>query len=1753
MKNKTGYFFKKRVTSIVIAFLLVLQMAAPSIVLAADEWPDSDGRYYSTSRTAWTPIVLTPQTVDGKTTVEFDVVPLGEAIDGAIGLTSSTLTATQWRNFPVAVRMYTNGYWEAFNDSGYKTSTLKYAVNTKYHVKLEIDITNKVYSAFVTPEGGQEVTIASGYAFRNNAPTITDIGKLYPLGGEAATGGAGNYYLENPVIAESVVDNTNWPDENGRYYSTALAGSSWRPVALTPKVTANNRTMLEFDVTPTMENINGIVGMTASNLAASAYGDLPIAVRMNTEGYFDAFNYNIYNRIADVAYQANTTYHIRVLVNLKTQRYDAFVTPEGGQEIQIADNFAYRNANWTVNNIAKLYPVDAGDPTTTGGAFYVEDPKVTSVGAIYSEAEGVWNAIDVAPLVSGGRSAVVFDLSSEKDIVNGLIGLTASNLTASAADDLPVRIGLSPYGYFEAYDGSVGKVSSVAYSAGQSYRVKVIADLENKTYDAFVTSWVDVTKLTNESAASAKSAITTTKIADGFSFTNTSLTVENLGRIYIADAGAPTTAGGSFYLEEISAKSSDVSYDSTTNTVVNGIFLGAAGLLTAKSVIEYDLIPSADNINGFIGLISPAKSNPSAGVYDTFSVVLQLNADGTFSALDGTTVQTGDLSYLANEKYHVQVIMDFNAQTYDAYITYPDGTVKQLADAYGFSTTGNMQVGRMFASAADADTPEAAFSVQSPIMYEPYAEMTGLDAVSIAVKDGSGTVLAEGKGELTYNGTYTRGSDTITFEAPIGAKYMMVQADEYVGIPTGSGDSYTYGESMVYAPDGKVIFTVPEKTSAYDPMAFEGETHKITARAATEEEIKQYRNLAVNPLDQRPDTNSFPHAITNSVSGSRAQYEPRNAIDGFTVGGGDGSFPYQAWKGTAAEGLEFSVLLGRTASVDKVELSLRSHADDGSWSGAVLEFSDGSELPITLQNTNDAQSFTFPEKKISWVRLKNLEAVGSGCAALSEMKVFGSDIEAAEEGLPSAQALINLTKKVNDRWIKNHLDLGNNGWANAVYYTGNMEAYYLTGDENYYNHALKWAQTHDWDLFGNNSVSDNNNPDNYTCVMTYLDLCGIDSANLESFDATKQIIDSIVNNTGGNGALTAWGWCDLLFMGMSTYTKMYLLTGEQKYLDKLHEFYLYEKNTLGLYDETEGLWYRDHNYINRVSPNGEKVLWSRGNGWVFGGLTKVLQDLPDNSPYKEEYESMFKTMAAALIKCQGEDGFWRMNLADPYHAEGPETSGTALFIYGMAWGVNSGLLDKEVYMPHIVRGFSGLNANAIHPDGLVGRVQPIGGAPDPNVNYSYSATQNYAVGEVLLMLSELSKLSGGVCGDDLQPMLNKKMIGAVGMKVNSLYAVDGNTVIPLAEAVIEKDGEIYVPVSFITAQYGVTPTEGIITENAADYVLLASAAQLVGKEVFTDGDLIVLSHKAAIFLPETERALIELLSDVLTDGVYPERPETVIRYEYEDMTDYPTGWPNPDGTYYSTAGNKESWKSVDFTPKADENNVTTVEFDATPRKSYTDGVIGLTGSDQTAVEWSNLPVMIRMSNGYWEAYDYNTYKNVNNLEYQMNEKYRVRIVVDLTNSCYDAFVTTPYNEEVQIAYSYSFRKTAPAITDIGKLYPVSGGTGSGDPGNFYVQNIMNYGVSEFSFSNNDTQVTGTYAYDLNYRTYLVAVYSADGRLIAVDSTDTATGEGPYTYTVTVELPRALADGDVVRSFLWSDAMTMIPEADKDKFEYVVNR
>lgn len=307
-------------------------------------------------------------------------------------------------------------------------------------------------------------------------------------------------------------------------------------------------------------------------------------------------------------------------------------------------------------------------------------------------------------------------------------------------------------------------------------------------------------------------------------------------------------------------------------------------------------------------------------------------------------------------------------------------------------------------------------------------------------------------------------------------------------------------------------------------------------------------------------------------------------------------------------------------------------------------------------------------------------------------------------------------------------------WTNGALYVGMVKFAELANSKKYYKWLRDIGEQQDWKLHYRKYHADD-----HVVGQMYVELFRKygDSAMIKK---TIKSLDYILENPSKEPItldnykhLERWTWCDALFMSPPLWAKIANITGEQKYNDFMMKEY--QATYDHLFDEDESLFYRDNSYIGKLD-GGKKIFWSRGNGWVFGGLTLLMDEYEPSSKEYKYFKDIYLRMAKKLIEIQSPEGHWAMSLLNYELYPTPETSGTSFFTFGLAWGVNNGLLDKTTYRPHIKRAWKTLTSH-ITKDGMLGYVQPIGAAPG---KAWADKTEVYGTGAFLAAGTEVYKL-----------------------------------------------------------------------------------------------------------------------------------------------------------------------------------------------------------------------------------------------------------------------------------------------------------------------------------------------------------------------------------------------------------------------------
>ncbi len=351
------------------------------------------------------------------------------------------------------------------------------------------------------------------------------------------------------------------------------------------------------------------------------------------------------------------------------------------------------------------------------------------------------------------------------------------------------------------------------------------------------------------------------------------------------------------------------------------------------------------------------------------------------------------------------------------------------------------------------------------------------------------------------------------------------------------------------------------------------------------------------------------------------------------------------------------------------------------------------------------------------------------------------------QDLPGKDEILEKMTRANKYFMDKWPDVGqrivtdrsraSNIWTRGVYYEGLMALNKIDPRTEYYDYAIKWGEFHNWNL--RDGITYTRNADNQCAGQTYIDLYLIDPQP-ERIENIKASVDSMLKTS----KIDDWSWIDALQMAMPVFAQLGVVYKDNAYFERMYDMYTYTKEkegTIGLYNPKEGLWWRDKDFHPPYKePNGENCFWSRGNGWVMAALVRILEIMPANAPHRKEYIKTYRQMVNAIVPLQRNDGFWNVSLHDSTHFGGKETSGTALFTYGIAWGINNGVISEEKYKPIVVKAWNAMVTSALHPDGMLGFVQSTGKEPDAGQPVTYDKIpdfEDFGLGCFLLAGSEV--------------------------------------------------------------------------------------------------------------------------------------------------------------------------------------------------------------------------------------------------------------------------------------------------------------------------------------------------------------------------------------------------------------------------------
>jgi rhamnogalacturonyl hydrolase YesR len=333
------------------------------------------------------------------------------------------------------------------------------------------------------------------------------------------------------------------------------------------------------------------------------------------------------------------------------------------------------------------------------------------------------------------------------------------------------------------------------------------------------------------------------------------------------------------------------------------------------------------------------------------------------------------------------------------------------------------------------------------------------------------------------------------------------------------------------------------------------------------------------------------------------------------------------------------------------------------------------------------------------------------------------------------KAIQAVIKKVADWQVKEAQPSFNRLWTYAAMYDGLLAASDATGIPTYRDAVQKYSEEEKWLLIDNRFP----HADDEAMGKSYMYLYLRDPKAARKpvrMANTKDVMDRLVVRPDDPAKLV-WWWCDALYMAPPVLSQMYKATGDKKYLEYMDKEWW--QTSAKLYSPTDHLYFRDDRYLTQKQANGKSLYWSRGNGWVLGGLVKVLEIMPKDYPTRPKYVQQYKEMVEAVKSIQGEDGLWRSGLLDPGAYDLPEVSGSAFFTYAIAYGINEHILDRKTYLPVVQKSWAGMLKH-IYADGRLGSIQPVDGQPG---KFKASSSHVYGVGGFLMAGYQMNRLASG--------------------------------------------------------------------------------------------------------------------------------------------------------------------------------------------------------------------------------------------------------------------------------------------------------------------------------------------------------------------------------------------------------------------------
>ena len=323
----------------------------------------------------------------GRFQVELAATPSGGNVDAVVGLSNGP--ATTWSSLAAIVRFNAQGFVDARAGSSYQAvQAWPYAAGQTYHVRFEIDLGTRTYSAWASHEPGSYGSwnqIAADYPFRTEQAAVDRLNTLASVVDQNT--GPGSLQLCGIHVNAEIPGGCIAADGGGGFANHAVAP-------------ALGAMILDASARVSSASIDAVVGVARGSV--DAYNDFAASTRFWTTGYLEARDGDAYRADAAIPYRPGVTYTFKFIVDLANKTYSVLVIDlaSGAPATWLARGYRFRPQQATVTRLDHAATV----VSSASGHIELCDSRSAGHLALRYAREGTYT---VAPV--GANGALVSD------------------------------------------------------------------------------------------------------------------------------------------------------------------------------------------------------------------------------------------------------------------------------------------------------------------------------------------------------------------------------------------------------------------------------------------------------------------------------------------------------------------------------------------------------------------------------------------------------------------------------------------------------------------------------------------------------------------------------------------------------------------------------------------------------------------------------------------------------------------------------------------------------------------------------------------------------------------------------------------------------------------------------------------------------------------------------------------------------------------------------------------------------------------------------------------------------------------------------------------------------------------------------------------------------------------------------------------------------------------------------------------------